>query len=203
MCKEYFEKISSEVSINFAAQQVYNNEESPSKSSIIIEEQEALPIVSKSEEQTSLISLNNVDEFNQEDFADFDDNTVFIPYDALNFEEAESSIIVLNLSNMHEFHQNKNDADIIVIQNKARLVTKGYKQEEGIDFEESFVPDARLKAVRMFIEYVAHKNFTIFQMDVKTTFLNGPLKEEVYVSQSDGFVNPDFLDHVYKLKKAL
>ncbi|GJR56193.1 retrovirus-related pol polyprotein from transposon TNT 1-94 [Tanacetum coccineum] len=97
-----FEKISSEVSINSVAQQVYNNEESPSKSSIIIEEQEALPIVSKSEEQTSLISLNNVDEFNQEDFADFDDNTVFIPYDALNFEEAESSTIALDPSNMHE-----------------------------------------------------------------------------------------------------
>ncbi|GJS03811.1 retrovirus-related pol polyprotein from transposon TNT 1-94, partial [Tanacetum coccineum] len=73
-----------------------------------------------------------------------------------------------------------------------------YKQEEGIDFEESFAPVARLKAVRMFVAFAAHKNITIFQMDVKTAFLNGPLKEEVYVSQPDGFVDLDFPDHVYR-----
>ncbi|GJX38667.1 retrovirus-related pol polyprotein from transposon TNT 1-94 [Tanacetum coccineum] len=89
------------------------------------------------------------------------------------------------------------------LQNKTRLVTKGYKQEEGIDFEESFALVARLEVVRMFIAYVAHKNITIFQMDVKTAFLNGPLKEEVYVSQPEGFIDPEFLDHVYRLKKAL
>ncbi|GKD35702.1 retrovirus-related pol polyprotein from transposon TNT 1-94, partial [Tanacetum coccineum] len=76
-------------------------------------------------------------------------------------------------------------------------------QEEGIDFEESFALVARLEAVKMFVAYVAHKNFTIFQMDVKTTFINGPLKEEVYVSQPDGFVDLDFPVHVYSLKKAL
>ncbi|GKC94731.1 retrovirus-related pol polyprotein from transposon TNT 1-94, partial [Tanacetum coccineum] len=75
--------------------------------------------------------------------------------------------------------------------------------EEGIDFEESFTPVAHLEAVRMFVAYAAHKNFTIFQIDVKIAFLNGPLKEEVYVSQPGGFVNPNFLDHVYRLKKAL
>ncbi|GJQ95912.1 retrovirus-related pol polyprotein from transposon TNT 1-94 [Tanacetum coccineum] len=77
------------------------------------------------------------------------------------------------------------------------------KKEEGIDFEESFSPVARLEAVRMFIAYAAHKNITIFQMDVKTAFLNGPLKEEVYVSQPEGFIDPEFPDHVYRLKKAL
>ncbi|GJT09339.1 retrovirus-related pol polyprotein from transposon TNT 1-94 [Tanacetum coccineum] len=77
------------------------------------------------------------------------------------------------------------------------------KNEEGIDFEESFAPVARLEAVRMFIAYAAHKNITIFQMDVKTAFLNGPLKEEVYVSQPEGFIDPEFPDHVYRLKKAL
>ncbi|GKD33983.1 retrovirus-related pol polyprotein from transposon TNT 1-94 [Tanacetum coccineum] len=77
------------------------------------------------------------------------------------------------------------------------------KQEEGIDFEESFAPVARLEDVRMFIAYAAHKNITIFQMDVKTTFLNGPLKEEVFVSQPEGFIDPEFPDHVYRLKKAL
>ncbi|GKB00744.1 retrovirus-related pol polyprotein from transposon TNT 1-94 [Tanacetum coccineum] len=79
----------------------------------------------------------------------------------------------------------------------------GYKHEEGIDFEDSFAHVARLEAVRMFIAFVAHKNITIFQMDVKTAFLNGPLKEKVYVSQPDGFVDPDFPNHVYMLKKAL
>ncbi|GJR17874.1 retrovirus-related pol polyprotein from transposon TNT 1-94 [Tanacetum coccineum] len=99
--------------------------------------------------------------------------------------------------------KNKCDAENIVVQNKSRLVAKGYRQEEGIDFEESFSHVARLEAVRMFIAYVAHKNITIFQMDIKTAFLNGPLKEEVYVKQPEGFIDPEFPDHVYRLKKAL
>ncbi|GKD02314.1 retrovirus-related pol polyprotein from transposon TNT 1-94 [Tanacetum coccineum] len=99
--------------------------------------------------------------------------------------------------------KNKSDAANIVIQNKSRLVAKGCKQEEGNDFEESFAPVARLDVVRIFIAFAAHKNFTIFHMDVKVAFLNGPLKEEVYVSQPDGFVDPDFPDHVYRLQKAL
>ncbi|GJY42817.1 retrovirus-related pol polyprotein from transposon TNT 1-94 [Tanacetum coccineum] len=72
------------------------------------------------------------------------------------------------------------DAKNTVIQNKFFLVAKGYSQQEGIDFEESFAPVARLEAVQMFVAYAAHKNFTIYQMDVNTTFLNGPLKEEVF-----------------------
>nr|GFB51014.1 hypothetical protein [Tanacetum cinerariifolium]GFB51059.1 hypothetical protein [Tanacetum cinerariifolium] len=75
--------------------------------------------------------------------------------------------------------------------------------EEGIDFEESFAPVARLEAIRIFLAYVAHKNMVVYQMDVKTAFLNGNLREEVYVSQSDGFVDPNNPNHVYKLKKAL
>ncbi|GJU81127.1 retrovirus-related pol polyprotein from transposon TNT 1-94 [Tanacetum coccineum] len=86
--RRIIKKRSSEVSINSVAQQVHNNEESPLTSSITIEEQEAPPIVSSSEEQTSPILLNNVDEFNQEDSADFDGNTVFVPYDAPNFEKS-------------------------------------------------------------------------------------------------------------------
>ncbi|GKA32459.1 retrovirus-related pol polyprotein from transposon TNT 1-94 [Tanacetum coccineum] len=78
-----------------------------------------------------------------------------------------------------------------------------YHQEEGIDFEESFAPVARLKVVRIFMAYAAHKNFPIFQMDVKTTFLNGPLKEEVFVRQPDGFVDPEFPNHGYRLKNVL
>ncbi|GKE32824.1 retrovirus-related pol polyprotein from transposon TNT 1-94, partial [Tanacetum coccineum] len=99
--------------------------------------------------------------------------------------------------------KNKTDAENTVIRNMSRLVAKGYGQEEGIDFEESFAPVARLEAVRIFVAYAAHKNFLIFQMDVKTTFLNDPLKEEVFVQQPDGFVDPDFPNHVYRLKKAL
>ncbi|GJX98719.1 retrovirus-related pol polyprotein from transposon TNT 1-94 [Tanacetum coccineum] len=99
--------------------------------------------------------------------------------------------------------KNKKDEDQTVIRNKARLVAKGYAQEEGIDFEESFAPVARLEAVRIFVAYAAHKSFLIYQMDVKTAFLNGPLKEEVYVTQSGGFVNPDHPDKVYRLRKAL
>ncbi|GKE21273.1 retrovirus-related pol polyprotein from transposon TNT 1-94 [Tanacetum coccineum] len=99
--------------------------------------------------------------------------------------------------------KNKCDAENIIVWNKTRLMAKGYWQEEGIDFEESFATVARLEAVRMFIAYAAQKNITIFQMDVKTDFLNGPLKEEVYVSQPKGFIDPEFPDHVYRLKKAL
>nr|GEU86382.1 hypothetical protein [Tanacetum cinerariifolium] len=89
------------------------------------------------------------------------------------------------------------------LENKARLVARGYRQEEGIDFEESFAPVARLEAIRIFLAYAAHKNMVVYQIDVKTAFLNGNLREEVYVSQPDGFVDQDNPNHVYKLKKAL
>nr|GEU95285.1 retrovirus-related Pol polyprotein from transposon TNT 1-94 [Tanacetum cinerariifolium] len=144
MYEEYFEKRSYEMSIIFTAQQVHNHEDSPSTSSIIVEEHEVPPNVSISEEQTSPISLHDADESNQED-----------------------------------------------------------SSEEGIDFKESFAHVACLEAVKMFVAFAAHKNITIFQMDVKTAFLNGPLKEEVYVSQPNVFFDLDFLDHVYKLKKVL
>nr|GFA70725.1 copia protein [Tanacetum cinerariifolium] len=86
---------------------------------------------------------------------------------------------------------------------KARLVAKGYRQEEGIDFEESFTPVARIEAIHIFIANAASRNMPIYQMDVKMAFLNGELKEEVYVSQPEGFVDPDHPTHVYRLKKAL
>nr|GEV03208.1 retrovirus-related Pol polyprotein from transposon TNT 1-94 [Tanacetum cinerariifolium] len=101
------------------------------------------------------------------------------------------------------FWKNKKDEDQTMIRNKARLVAKEYAQEEGIDFEESFAPVAHLEAVWIFIAYAAHKSFPIYQMDVKMAFLNGPLKEEVYVTQPDGFVNPDHPEKVYHLRKAL
>nr|GFB01006.1 retrovirus-related Pol polyprotein from transposon TNT 1-94 [Tanacetum cinerariifolium] len=90
-----------------------------------------------------------------------------------------------------------------ILKNKARLVAWGYRQEEGIDFEESFAPVARLEAIRIFLVYAAQKNIVVYQMDVKTTFLNGNWREEVYVRQPDRFVDQDNPSYVYKLKKAL
>ncbi|GKA42860.1 retrovirus-related pol polyprotein from transposon TNT 1-94 [Tanacetum coccineum] len=90
-----------------------------------------------------------------------------------------------------------------VLKNKARLVAKRYRQEAGIDFKESFAPVARIEAICIFIANAATKNMTIYQMDVKMAFLNGELHEEVYVSQPEGFVDPDKPNHVYRLKRAL
>nr|GEV36915.1 retrovirus-related Pol polyprotein from transposon TNT 1-94 [Tanacetum cinerariifolium] len=90
-----------------------------------------------------------------------------------------------------------------VMKNKARLVAKGCQQEEGIDIEESFASVAHIEAIIISIINAASKNMIVYQMDVKTTFLNGDLKEEVYVSQPEGFIDPDHPTHVYRLKKAL
>nr|GEW65448.1 retrovirus-related Pol polyprotein from transposon TNT 1-94 [Tanacetum cinerariifolium] len=99
--------------------------------------------------------------------------------------------------------KNKHDEENTVIHNKTRLVVRGYRQEEGINFEESFAPVARMEAMRIFLAYTAHKGFTVYQMDVKTAFLHGSLKEDVYVCQPEGFIDADHPSHVYKLKKAL
>nr|GFD38272.1 retrovirus-related Pol polyprotein from transposon TNT 1-94 [Tanacetum cinerariifolium] len=98
---------------------------------------------------------------------------------------------------------NKHDEEQTVIKNKSRLVVRGYRQEEGINFEEFFAPIARMEAIRIFLAYAAHKSFIVFQMDVKTAFLHGSLKEDVYVCQPEGFIDADHPSHVYKLKKAL
>ncbi|GJU82959.1 retrovirus-related pol polyprotein from transposon TNT 1-94 [Tanacetum coccineum] len=300
MFEEYFEKTFSDTPINSAAQPIQIHEDSPSTSSIIVDEHEAPPIVTTFDEKTSPISLTEAAEFNQEYSAHSDGNLQFVSYNPLSREEIESSTMALDSSNVQNFHQvqptthictkyhpldqvigdpskpimtrqrlhtdsevcmyaltvstiepknikeamvdhswiesmqdelnqferlqvweliprpegknvialkwpwkNKCDSENILVRNKTRLVAKGYKQEEGIHFEESFAPVARLEAVRMFIAYAAHKNITIFQMDVKTTYLNGPLKEEIYVSLPEGFIDPEFPDHVYRLKKAL
>nr|GEZ35810.1 retrovirus-related Pol polyprotein from transposon TNT 1-94 [Tanacetum cinerariifolium] len=99
--------------------------------------------------------------------------------------------------------KNKYDEEQTVIKNKSRLVVRGYRQEEGIDFEESFSLVARMEAIRIFLAYAAHKLFMVFQMDVKSEFLHGSLKEYVYVCQPEGFIDADHPSHVYKLNKAL
>ncbi|GJU45157.1 retrovirus-related pol polyprotein from transposon TNT 1-94 [Tanacetum coccineum] len=120
-------------------------------------------------------------------------------------EMTEPSCINAMQEEIHEFERIKvktNESGGI-LKNKARLVAQGFRQEEGINFEESFALVARIEAIRIFIVNAAHKNMTIYQMDVKTAFLNDELKEEVYVSQLEGFVDQDNPSHVYKLKKAL
>nr|GEY03289.1 retrovirus-related Pol polyprotein from transposon TNT 1-94 [Tanacetum cinerariifolium] len=99
--------------------------------------------------------------------------------------------------------KNKKDESSLVIRNKARLLTVGYTQQEGIDYDETFAPVAQIEAIRLFLAYAAHKDLIVFQMDVKTAFLNGILKEEVYVGQPPGFVSIQYPDHVHALDKAL
>nr|GEX38091.1 Gag-Pol polyprotein [Tanacetum cinerariifolium] len=285
--EEYFGKKSSDTPINFVAQPNQLYEDLPSTSSINIEEHEAPPIETTSDEQTSPISLTKADELHQEYSVDFDCYSQFVSYNPTSYEAIESSSTALEPSNVHNFHQvqpsthnwikdhpldqvigdpskpvmtrqrlhtdyevcmyaltvstiepknikeamayhswiesmqdklnqferlqvwelvprpkgkniialkwlwkNKCDAKNIMVRKKTRHMEKGYRQEKDIDFKESFAPITRLEAVRMFIAYAAHKNITIFQMDVKTAFLNGPLKEEVYVSQPEGFIDP-------------
>ncbi|GJZ26468.1 retrovirus-related pol polyprotein from transposon TNT 1-94 [Tanacetum coccineum] len=214
MASEHDSK-TSDTTINSAAQPTHAHEDLSSTSSIFVDTHEAPPIVTTSDEQTSPISLPESDEFNQEDSADFDGIAHFVPYDLLSHEEIESSTTALEPSNVQNFHQvqpsthiwtkdhpldqrlqvwelvprpegkniialkwiwkNKCDAKNIVVRNKSRLMAKGYKQEEGIDFEESFAHIARLEAVRI----------------------------RGLVNQPGGFIDPEFPNHVYRLKKAL
>nr|GEW53093.1 retrovirus-related Pol polyprotein from transposon TNT 1-94 [Tanacetum cinerariifolium] len=99
--------------------------------------------------------------------------------------------------------KNKKDESSLVIRNKARLVAVGYSQQEGIDYDETFAPVSRIEAIRLFLPYAAHKDFIVFQIDVKTAFLNRIHKEEVYVGQLSGFVSKQYPDHVYAIDKAL
>ncbi|GJW04359.1 putative ribonuclease H-like domain-containing protein [Tanacetum coccineum] len=102
-----------------------------------------------------------------------------------------------------EEYENKKDERGIMIKNKARLVAQGYTQEEGIDYDEVFAPVARIEAIRLFLSYALFKDFVVYHMDVKSAFLYGKIKEEVYVCQPPGFEDPDFPDRVYKVEKAL
>jgi hypothetical protein len=99
------------------------------------------------------------------------------------------------------FH-NKQDEHGVVTRNKAWLVAKGYSQVEGLDFDETFAPVSRLESIHMLLAYATH-GFKLYQMDVKSSFLNGPIKEEVYVEQPLGFESEGYPNHVYKLHKAL
>ncbi|GKD47906.1 putative ribonuclease H-like domain-containing protein [Tanacetum coccineum] len=99
--------------------------------------------------------------------------------------------------------RNKKDQRGIVVRNKARLVAQGYRQEEGVDYDEVFAPVARIEAIRLFLAYASYMDFTVYQMDVKSAFLYGTIEEEVYVCQPPGFVDPEFPNRVYKVEKTL
>nr|GEX52330.1 putative ribonuclease H-like domain-containing protein [Tanacetum cinerariifolium] len=99
--------------------------------------------------------------------------------------------------------KNKRDARGIVVRNKARLVAQGHRQEEGIDYDEVFVPVARIEAIRLFLAFASYMGFMVYQMDVKSAFLYGRIDEEVYVTQPKGFVDPQHPKKVYKVVKAL
>lgn len=99
--------------------------------------------------------------------------------------------------------KNKRDARGIVVKNKARLVAQGFRQEEGIDYDEVFAPVARVEAIRIFLAYASYMGFMVYQMDVKCAFLYGEIEEEVYVTQPKGFEDPDHPEYVYKVVKAL
>nr|GEX09516.1 retrovirus-related Pol polyprotein from transposon TNT 1-94 [Tanacetum cinerariifolium] len=155
-------------------------------------------------------------------------DTFINPFAPPSTNSAESSSQNVDPSNMHTFYQpyqheyqwtkdhlleqsffsskgfkNKLDEKNTVIRNKTHLVVRGYRQEEGIDFKESFALVSMMEAIRIFLAYGAHKSFIVFQMDVKTAFLHGSLKEDVNVCQPEGFINADHLSHVYKTKKRL
>nr|GEX31133.1 copia protein [Tanacetum cinerariifolium] len=112
-------------------------------------------------------------------------------------------MIFVDSSSWNRTNRNKKDERGIVIRNKARLVAKGYIQEEGIDCDEVFAPVARIEAIRLFLAYALFKDFVVYQMGVKSAFLYGKIKEEVYVCQPPGFEDPEFPDRVYKVEKAL
>ncbi|GJW42533.1 retrovirus-related pol polyprotein from transposon TNT 1-94 [Tanacetum coccineum] len=213
-----------------SAANTHDNKHTSSSSSIVVEEDTAPQIVSSLAEQVatepnSPVLNENADEFVQEDVADFDGNLLYNAPLTPVFEEAKHLQHIRKPSIMHEFHKNKSQVDsglrIIPIEQVivSTIEPKNIKeamldaswiesmQDELTSFKcldvWELVEFSRLEAVVHLLAKQAHKNFPIYQMDVKTTFLNGPLKEEVFVRQPDGFVDPDFPNHVYRLKKAL
>ncbi|GKD63051.1 retrovirus-related pol polyprotein from transposon TNT 1-94 [Tanacetum coccineum] len=138
-------------------------------------------------------SSRNIDNLNMHTFNQPQDSEYRWTKDHLTAEPKTIKVAIADSAWIEEMQEELHQFD--------RL--QGYAQEEGIDFEESFAPVACLEAVRIFVTYAVHMSFLIYQMDAKTSFINGPLKEEVYVAQPDGFVDPDHPKKVYRLRKAL
>nr|GEW78184.1 hypothetical protein [Tanacetum cinerariifolium] len=189
------------------SKKAYSKASSSSSSSISIDKDALSPSTSPNIEATiSIINSTNVER--NEKVAEFDSDTFTNPFAPSDTSSAKLSSQIYQdqramIISLKWIYKVKLDEYGGVLKNKARLVAKGYLHEERVDFEESFAPVARIKAIIIFLAYVAHKNMVILQIDVKTEFLNGILKEEVYVSQPEGFVNQDHLNNIFWLKKAL
>ncbi|GJW42577.1 retrovirus-related pol polyprotein from transposon TNT 1-94 [Tanacetum coccineum] len=219
----------SDVSTPIFAVTLLPSDTARASSSTTIDQEAPSPSISPNIEATNS-PLNSTNVETNEEAAEFDSDKFTNPFAPPETSSAESSSRILNqLSTdalwcyFHAFlakEEAKNYKEAMkessmikaivkhdeyggVLKNKARLVAKGYRQEEGIDFKESFAPVAHIEAIRIFLAYVAHKNMVVFQIDVKTAFLNGIFKEEVYMSQPEGFVNQDHPNHVFRLKKAI
>ncbi|GJY79782.1 retrovirus-related pol polyprotein from transposon TNT 1-94 [Tanacetum coccineum] len=198
---EYYEQKSSYTPIYSAAQPTQIHEDSPSTSSIIVDTHEAPPVVTTSDEQTSPISLTKADEFNQEDTAEFDGNAQFVPYNPPSHEEIESSTTSLVPSNVHNFHQVQPSTHIWtkdhplaqVIGDPSKPVMTRQRSHTDSEFGNSF-HDQKERTLLL------SNGFGRISVMLKILWFGTKL---VYVSQPEGFIDPEFPDHVYRLKKAL
>ncbi|GJS65977.1 copia protein [Tanacetum coccineum] len=134
---------------------------------------------------------------------DIEDETLVID-EIVNVKESRNHPLENVIGNLNQRTlRNKLDENSIISQNKARLVAQGYNQQEGIDYDETYALVSRLESIRILLAYACALDFKLFQMDVKSAFLNGLINEEVYVAQPPRFIDLEKPDHVYKLKKAL
>ncbi|GKE10382.1 retrovirus-related pol polyprotein from transposon TNT 1-94 [Tanacetum coccineum] len=197
MFDEYFNPPSVVSTPIFAATLLSSDTAGVSSSTSIDKDAPSLSTSPNNETANSPINSTNVEEPHNEEDAVFDSDTFTNPSAPLDTSLAESSLRIIYTSNMHTFKQSpiytkrwiKDHLFTAIIGDPSKPVSIRQQlstMEERIDFEESFAPVARIEAIRVFLAYVAHKNMVVFQMDVKTTFLNGIIKEEVYVSQPEG-----------------
>ena len=156
----------------------------------------------------NLVFISQIELKNINDVLD-DENWMIVIQEELNqFEKSEVWKLIPKPSNQSVIgtgwvFRNKMDENNIIIRNKVRLVAQRFNQEEEIDYEETFVPVVRLEAIRMLLAFASFKDFVLYQMDVKSAFLNGFINEEVYVEKPPSFESFNFPNHVFKLKKAL
>ncbi|GJS44956.1 retrovirus-related pol polyprotein from transposon TNT 1-94 [Tanacetum coccineum] len=198
MFDEYFKPPSAVSTPIFAATLLPPDTAGASPSSTSIDKDApSLRTLPNNETTSPPIKYKNVKESNNEEVVEFDSDTFINP-----FALPVNCWIEALQEEIHEFELLE-VWELVPRPEKARFVAKGYRQEEGIYFKVSFELVARIEAIRIFIAYAAHMNMTVFQIDVNTAFLNGILKEEVYVSQTKGFVDQEHPTHVFRLKKAL
>nr|GFA00201.1 retrovirus-related Pol polyprotein from transposon TNT 1-94 [Tanacetum cinerariifolium]GFA03773.1 retrovirus-related Pol polyprotein from transposon TNT 1-94 [Tanacetum cinerariifolium] len=148
------------------------------------------------EEAIKVIKKNNVENNIVDETLEIDE--------IVNIKESRNHPLENVIGNLNQRTlRNKLDENGIVSRNTARFVAQGYNQQEGIDYDETYASVARLESIRILLAYACALDFKLFQMDVKSAFLNGFINEEVYVAQPSGFIDFEKPDHVYKLKKAL